>query len=49
MARACQPDRQTIKLPSKILARRNLIKTEVNGGNPETVFSIPKKLLPQQM
>jgi hypothetical protein len=23
------------------------MKTEVNGGNPETAFSIPRKLLPQ--
>jgi hypothetical protein len=36
-----------MKLASNKLASRNLMKTEVNGGNPETAFSIPRKLLPQ--
>jgi hypothetical protein len=37
-----------MKLASNKLASRNRMNTEVKGGKPETAFSIPKKLLPQQ-
>jgi hypothetical protein len=44
-----QPERQAMKLAKIKLAVKNRMNTDVKGGKPLTAFSIPKKLLPQQM